>query len=109
MRSTPAVFRFLCCLLMLAILSPLIAQEKPLTATGQVKVGVHKYKMEAGKLYQLKVDGDGFSRGVIESASELHLGAGGHGGWARNIAQRIIGTDNHGALVDGGGALWRAL
>lgn len=61
MRSMP--FRFLSCFTLLALLSPLIAQEKdkPQTASGQVKVGVHKYKLNAGKLYQLKVDGEGFS------------------------------------------------
>ena len=36
-------------------------QEKEITSKGSVKVGVHKQKMEAGKLYQVRVDAEGFA------------------------------------------------
>lgn len=39
-------------------------KEKETTSKGQVKIGLHKQKMEAGKLYQVKVDAEGFSPNV---------------------------------------------
>jgi hypothetical protein len=43
------------------VLPPAAGQEKETTSKGQVKIGLHKQKMEAGKLYQVKVDAEGFS------------------------------------------------
>src|SRR5262245_55097742 len=61
MRSTPALYRLLAAFVVLALLPPLAAQDKEVTMKGQVKVGVHKHKMEAGKLYQVRVDAEGFT------------------------------------------------
>jgi hypothetical protein len=35
--------------------------EKGLTVKGQIKIGDHAVKMEAGKLYEIRVEGNGFS------------------------------------------------
>ncbi len=47
------------------------AQEKDVVVEGQVKIGVHKFKLESGTLYQFEVKGKGFSPGVSLSAGIL--------------------------------------
>lgn len=46
------------------IAPPAAAQEKETASKGQVKIGIHKQKMEAGKLYQVRVDAEGFAPSV---------------------------------------------
>jgi hypothetical protein len=57
-----------CILAALAVLTalsgdpaPLAGQEKEVTDKGQVKIGIHKHKMAAGKLYRVRVDAEGFA------------------------------------------------
>src|SRR4051812_22931195 len=38
--------------------------DKEITAKGQVKVGVHRFKMEVGKLYLVRVEANGFTPAV---------------------------------------------
>lgn len=38
--------------------------DKEITAKGQVKVGVHRFKMEVGKLYLVRVEANGFTPSV---------------------------------------------
>jgi hypothetical protein len=40
------------------------APDKEVTAKGQVKVGIHRFKMEVGKLYLVKVEANGFTPAV---------------------------------------------
>ncbi len=44
-------------------LPPVAGQEKvkETVSKGQVKIGLHKHKLEAGKLYQVRVDAEGFA------------------------------------------------
>jgi hypothetical protein len=48
------------------------AQEKDMTVEGQIKIGVHKLKLEAGTLYQFEVKGKGFSPNVVLPNAFLH-------------------------------------
>jgi hypothetical protein len=46
-------------------LSPaLVAQERQQTTGGQVQLGVHKYRVQAGSVYEFEVVGEGFSPAV---------------------------------------------
>jgi hypothetical protein len=54
---------------------------KAATAKGQVKVGVHRFKMEAGNMYKVRVEANGFTPSVLmRPGSFLRTGSGGQGG-----------------------------
>src|ERR1700677_342212 len=55
-----------------SLTSSLGAQEKEQTAEGQIKLGAHKYKMEAGSIYEFEVVGNGFRPMVQISGGLLH-------------------------------------
>jgi hypothetical protein len=43
---------------------PKKGSDKEMTAKGQVKIGVHRFKMEVGKLYLVRVEANGFTPAV---------------------------------------------
>jgi hypothetical protein len=49
----------------------LSAQEKDMTVEGQIKIGVHKLKLEEGKLYQLEAKGKNFTPNIIVPGTYL--------------------------------------
>ncbi|MBN9522795.1 hypothetical protein J0H58_30465 [bacterium] len=66
-RRSGAVFALGAGLLVLAPHAggqPPAKEAKAMTAAGQVKVGVHRFKMETGKLYLVKVEANGFTPNV---------------------------------------------
>lgn len=55
--------------------------DKAITAKGQVKVGVHRVRMETNKMYQIKVEANGFTPSVtIRPGTFLRGGPGGQFG-----------------------------
>jgi hypothetical protein len=66
MPLTPAtVGRVLAGLVVVALAPALEGGDKGLDATGQVKVGEHKPKLQAGALYRIEAEGKGFRPKVI--------------------------------------------
>jgi hypothetical protein len=60
---------------------PPAAGPKTATAKGQVKVGVHQFKMDTGFMYKVKVEANGFTPSVlIRPGSFLRTGGGFMGG-----------------------------
>src|SRR5262249_28166894 len=60
MCTAQTVRRALAALACLALLSSAQAGDEGLKVKGQLKIGSHTYKMAAGKLYHINVDGQGF-------------------------------------------------
>jgi hypothetical protein len=64
-----------------AVSQPPKGGEKAITAKGQVKVGVHRFRMETNKMYQIKVEANGFTPSVtIRPGTFLRGGPGGQFG-----------------------------
>ena len=67
---------------------------KGATTKGQVKVGVHQFKMDTGFMYKVKVEANGFNPSVlIRPGMFLRTGGGGAGGEvvAREAYRRVGG------------------
>jgi hypothetical protein len=74
----PCLFVLALCISLLPLDSSVFAQEKPKVIEAEIKLGLHKFKMEAGTLYTFEIVGDGYRPGVKFSPGELyhpgHLG-----------------------------------
>jgi len=51
--------------------STLVAQERPQRAEGQIQLGLHKYRMQAGSIYEFEVAGEGFNPEVRLSGNGI--------------------------------------
>jgi hypothetical protein len=83
-----AVRRLFALLVPLALLPAAQGGEKGLSAKGQIKIGNHSYKMEAGKLYQVRVEGGGF-RPIVNVRP----------GYLSHVSQRDNGDTLEGYLI----------
>jgi hypothetical protein len=69
------------------------AAPKSTTAKGQVKVGIHRFKMETGKMYKIRVEANGFTPHVtIRPGQFLQTGGGFSGG-------AVIGDSFEGFII----------
>ncbi|MBN9519399.1 hypothetical protein J0H58_12895 [bacterium] len=71
-----------------AVSQPPKGAEKAITAKGQVKVGVHRVKMDPGKMYNVKVEANGFTPSVtIRPGSFLRTGGNAGGNFSGGNVQ----------------------
>jgi hypothetical protein len=68
----PCLFVLALCISLLPLDSWVFAQEKPKVIEAEIKLGLHKLKMEAGTLYTFEIVGDGYRPGFKFSPGELH-------------------------------------
>ncbi len=69
-----------------AVSQPPKGADKAITAKGQVKVGVHRVKMDPGKMYNVKVEANGFTPSVtIRPGTFLRTGGNNGGGFGGNV------------------------